>query len=61
MNQQGHGIVMYGICFIVLLWFVLGLLYEGDREGARERNIKKSAFIRIILSYNMARILLICI
>ena len=45
MNQQGHGIVMCGICFIVLLWFVLGLLYEGDREGVRERNIKKSAFL----------------
>ena len=27
---------------LVCLWFVLGLLPEGDREGTKERNLKKN-------------------
>ena len=29
---------------LVRLWFVLGLLPEGNREGTREGNLNKSAF-----------------
>ena len=29
----------------VLLWFIVGLLYEGDREGKAEENINKSTFL----------------
>ena len=32
-------------CSLVLLWFLLGLLPEGDREGTKEQNLNKSAFL----------------
>ena len=32
-------------CSLVLLWFFLGLLSDGDREGTIEQNLNKSAFL----------------
>ena len=33
---------------LVRPWFILGLLFGGDREGTREGNLKKSAFFSIV-------------
>ena len=32
---------------LVRLWFVLGLLPEGNREGTRERNLKNCALLSL--------------
>ena len=34
-------------CSLVRLWFVLGLLPEGNREGTRERNLKNCALLSL--------------